>query len=196
MCDDTLRLICGKIGDWKLVCNKLGCDYDTMHKLQEQYHDNDYLCCFHAIKTWRDTFDASYDDTVNILCQTLRTCGYTDCASTVYEKYRTDNSVALSDDQINIYCKILSDDWKAFCHALDCSDDFISRIEAECGHDNHLCCFIAIKTWRDTVDCDYADKIDDFCNACHTCGFVDIAVDCNDHYRNEVFGKHYSGALS
>ncbi|XP_078667531.1 uncharacterized protein LOC144909370 [Branchiostoma floridae x Branchiostoma belcheri] len=33
-------------------------------------------------------------------------------------------------------------------------------------------CYVAIKTWRDTVDCNYADKIDDFCAACHTCGLT------------------------
>ncbi|XP_078573162.1 uncharacterized protein LOC144860005 [Branchiostoma floridae x Branchiostoma japonicum] len=187
LCDDTLRLICSKISDWKLVCTTLGCDYAFIHKFQDQYHDDAYLSCFHALKTWRDTFDASYDDKVNILCQTLRNCGYTDCAGIVDDKHRTECSVVLCDSQIDIYSKKLSSDWKNFCTYLGCDDDFISKIDQLCGHDNYLCISTALKHWRDTVDCSYVEKIDLFCHACDSCGFHDIAVDCRDNFRHEVY---------
>ncbi|XP_078667534.1 uncharacterized protein LOC144909374 [Branchiostoma floridae x Branchiostoma belcheri] len=165
-------------------------------KVVSECGSDDHLCCGTMLKLWRDTWHVDYSDKVDHLCTALRTCGYTDCATTVYAKYRTEHSVALCDGQIDIYCKTLSHDWKAFCHALDCSDDFIAKIVVECGHDDYLCCGTAIKTWRDTVDCSYADKIDYFCKACYSCGFDDIAVDCRDHYRNEVFVTGGSSGFS
>ncbi|XP_019623670.1 PREDICTED: uncharacterized protein LOC109469577 [Branchiostoma belcheri] len=196
LCDDTLRIICHKIDDWKLVCRHLGCDDAFVYKFQQMYRDDTYLCCFHALKTWRDTFDSSYDDKVNHLCLTLRNCGYAHCADTVYNKYRTEHSFALCDSQIDIYSHKMSHDWKAFCIALGCDHDFISKVEQECGHDNYLCISTALKHWRDTVDCSYADKIDYFCSACHACGFTDIAVDCRDNYNKETFVTAGSSSFS
>ncbi|XP_066302079.1 uncharacterized protein [Branchiostoma lanceolatum] len=184
--DDTLRTVCSKIGDWKLVCTTLGCDDEFIHRFEDQYHDDAYLCCFHALRTWRDTSDAWYDDKVNILCQILSICGYTDCAGIIYDKHRTETSIVFCDNQIDIYSHKLSSDWKAFCTALGCDDDFISKIEQECGHDDYICISTALKIWRDTVDCSYVEKIDRFCHACDTCGFYDMAVDCRDNFRHEV----------
>ncbi|XP_078667532.1 uncharacterized protein LOC144909372 [Branchiostoma floridae x Branchiostoma belcheri] len=188
LCDDTLRVICHKIADWKLVCTHLGCDDAFVHKFQDQYKDDTYLCCFHALKTWRDTFDTSYDDKFYTLWTTLRTCGYADCADTVYFKYRTEHSFALCDSQIDVYSHKLSNDWKNFCVALRCSDDFVDNIELECGGDNYLCISTALKLWRDTVDCSYDDKIDLFCRACDIRGFHDIAVDCRSNFNHECYG--------
>ncbi|XP_078573163.1 uncharacterized protein LOC144860006 [Branchiostoma floridae x Branchiostoma japonicum] len=187
LCDDTLRVICHKIDDWKLVCTHLGCDDAFVHKFQDQYKDDSYLSCFHALKTWRDTFDTSYDDKYNTLWKTLRDCHYYDCADTVYHKYRTEHSFALCDSQIDVYSHKLSDDWKYICDDLKCDEDFINKIELECGGDNYLCISTALKHWRDTVDCSYDDKIDLFCHACDNRGHHDIATDCRSNFRYESY---------
>ena len=192
LCDDTLRVICHKIDDWKQVCTHLGCDDEFIHKFQDQYKDDVYQSCFHALKTWRDTFDISYDDKVNKLCLTLRTCGHDDCANTVLYKYDTENCFALCDHQINIYSHKLADDWVHFCKSLNCDDDFISKIDHECSGDNYMCISTALKHWRNTVDCSYADKVDLFSHACYACGFDDVAVDCKTNFRHESYGKYFA----
>ena len=189
LCDDTLRIICHKIDDWKLVCKHLGCDDDFVYKFEQQYKDDDYHSCFYALRTWRDTFDVSYDDKYNMLWKTLRTCGYDDCAHTLYYKYRTEHSFALCDSQIDVYSRTLSYGWKDFCRALKCDDDFITKIELECGGDNFLCISTGLRYWRDSVDISYDDMIDLFCAACESRGFHDIAVDCRTNYRYECYGK-------
>ncbi|XP_078573477.1 uncharacterized protein LOC144860207 [Branchiostoma floridae x Branchiostoma japonicum] len=103
-------------------------------------------------------------------------------------KYRTEHSFALCDSQIDVYSHTLSDDWKNICVDMKCDDDFINKIEMECGGDNYLCTSTALKQWRDTVDCSYDDKIDLFCHACDNHGYHDIATDCRSNSRYESYG--------
>ncbi|XP_078667529.1 uncharacterized protein LOC144909368 [Branchiostoma floridae x Branchiostoma belcheri] len=166
LCDHTFDIICAKIStDWRAVCIALGCGSDMITKVVSECGSDDHLCCGTMLKLWRDTWHVDYSDKVDHLCTALRTAAtqtapplypaylwYTDCAGIVYDKHRTECSVVLCDSQIDIYSKKLSDDWKAFCTALGCDYDFITKIEQDCGHDNYLCISTALKHWRDTVD--------------------------------------------
>ena len=179
------------IDDWRLICTRFGFDDDFVYRVYQDYHDDAYQSCYYVFRTWRDTSDMSYDDKVDHLCLTLRGCGYDDCANKVQWKYRTEHGYALCDHLIYIYGRTLADDWQDFCRALRCDDDFIFKIKQDCGDDNYMCISTALKYWRNTVDCSYADMVDLFCHACEARGFHDIAVDCRAYFRQESYGRSF-----